>query len=263
MAFSDLYDFDEVSVGLAGWNAILQTNMEKVETWMFTIENGVLGENVSQYQAVKLTSTTYYKAQANVLGVPNPAVGLAYETGTTGNTIRIQMKGAITNSGWAWTPGQRVYLSTSSAGALTQSEPAAGYRQVVGIAISATKLWLGICFSEDEDFATSVTYENLDANGDVGTGAAQVSQGTHNHSGVYSEPGHGHTESDITDFGDYLSTAGGTVSGTINMLDNEFTNVSTATFGDPTVSGTYRITTSGTDLVKQQYDGSNWGNKSW
>ena len=36
-----------------------------------------------------------------------------------------------------------------------------------------------------EPFPTSVTFEALDGNGDVGTGAAQVAAGDHNHSGVY------------------------------------------------------------------------------
>ena len=33
--------------------------------------------------------------------------------------------------------------------------------------------------------AANATYENIDANGDVGTGADQVSKGTHTHTGVY------------------------------------------------------------------------------
>jgi hypothetical protein len=45
----------------------------------------------------------------------------------------------------------------------------------------------------------ATTFEVLDANGDVGTGAAQVAAGNHNHSGVY-EPA-GITESDISDLG--------------------------------------------------------------
>ena len=33
--------------------------------------------------------------------------------------------------------------------------------------------------------ASGVTYENLNSNGDVGTGATQVAAGNHTHSGVY------------------------------------------------------------------------------
>jgi hypothetical protein len=35
------------------------------------------------------------------------------------------------------------------------------------------------------DAASSVTYENLNANGDVGTGSSQVASGNHNHTGTY------------------------------------------------------------------------------
>jgi hypothetical protein len=46
-----------------------------------------------------------------------------------------------------------------------------------------------------------VTYESLDANSDVGTGATQVAQGDHNHDGTYSPVGHAHVTGDITAFG--------------------------------------------------------------
>ena len=49
--------------------------------------------------------------------------------------------------------------------------------------------------------STDVTYENLNTNGDVGSGVGQVADGQHNHSGVY-EPA-GITESDISDLGNY------------------------------------------------------------
>lgn len=40
--------------------------------------------------------------------------------------------------------------------------------------------------------ATGVTYENLAANGDIGTLSTQVAQGDHNHDGVYATAGHDH-----------------------------------------------------------------------
>ena len=61
--------------------------------------------------------------------------------------------------------------------------------------------------------APYVTFEVLDANGDVGTGADQVAAGNHTHTesditdlGNYADATHTHTESDITDLGDYAST---------------------------------------------------------
>lgn len=40
-------------------------------------------------------------------------------------------------------------------------------------------------------------------------------------------------------------------------------NTDTVNFGDPTVSGTWRITVSGTDLVRQQYNGITWSTVPW
>lgn len=84
-----------------------------------------------------------------------------------------------------------------------------------------------------------VTFENLDANGDVGTGADQVAVGNHNHTGVYApltgspavipdayisessvtqhEAALTITESQISDFAGYLPLTGGTVTGEIKV----------------------------------------------
>ena len=50
---------------------------------------------------------------------------------------------------------------------------------------------------------TLVPFETLDANGDVGAGAAQVAAGDHDHDGDYADAAHTHTESQITDLGVY------------------------------------------------------------
>ena len=52
----------------------------------------------------------------------------------------------------------------------------------------------------DQISAGGVTYENLNANGDVGTGSTQVSKGDHDHSGVY-EPALGFTPEDSANKG--------------------------------------------------------------
>jgi hypothetical protein len=52
--------------------------------------------------------------------------------------------------------------------------------------------------------AASITFENLDANGDVGTGATQVAAGDHTHAG-YAATAHTHVSADITDLASYLT----------------------------------------------------------
>ena len=59
-----------------------------------------------------------------------------YMTFTTQN-------GTVTNGSWTWTEGGTIYVSASSAGALTQTAPGTGtYVQVVGWATSATTMYV-------------------------------------------------------------------------------------------------------------------------
>ncbi len=52
----------------------------------------------------------------------------------------------------------------------------------------------------------TVTYEALSDNGDIGTGATQVSQGDHNHDATYAQLGHDHFSTDITNFDDAVGS---------------------------------------------------------
>lgn len=52
--------------------------------------------------------------------------------------------------------------------------------------------------------ASEVTYENLDNNGDVGTGSDQVAKGNHLHTGVYADASHTHPTGDIVGLGTYV-----------------------------------------------------------
>jgi hypothetical protein len=70
-----------------------------------------------------------------------------------------------------------------------------------------TQIGVSVYTSSDGTYieASGVTYENLNTNGDVGTGAAQVAAGDHNHSGVYEpvltdEASLYSTLSDVSDF---------------------------------------------------------------
>ena len=65
-----------------------------------------------------------------------PCTALALETGT--GSKRVLIMGMIRNDAWNWTPGGKVYVSTTT-GALTQTAPSGtgDQVQVVGVAISA------------------------------------------------------------------------------------------------------------------------------
>lgn len=69
-------------------------------------------------------------------------LGITLTAADAGQLIDVQRSGALTDSAWAWTPGQRVYLGL--AGALTATPPAAGFDVLIGTALSPTRLLLNL-----------------------------------------------------------------------------------------------------------------------
>ena len=139
MTTTDKFALEETSYGLAGWNAIIWANFQKVDEGMDSrLPLVAAGEAVAQYDALYLESDgKVYQAQAD--GSQQPCIGLAVAAADTDEDVRIQREGAITNAGWSWTIGGAVYLSASTPGGLTQT-PTAPDRQYVGYALTATTL---------------------------------------------------------------------------------------------------------------------------
>jgi hypothetical protein len=76
--------------------------------------------------------------------------------------------------------------------------------------------------------AADVTYENLNFNGDVGTGSNQVAQGDHNHTGVYLSTSH---EGDTVTHG-----ATGVIVGTLNIQTIENKTLTSPVINTPTIN---------------------------
>jgi len=77
----------------------------------------------------------------------NPAhaskvLGITTGASSQGDTATIQSGGELTESSWAWTLDQPVFLGTS--GLLTQTQPATGFSLVVGFPLSTTTLFVNI-----------------------------------------------------------------------------------------------------------------------
>jgi hypothetical protein len=70
-------------------------------------------------------------------------VGVSTNAAGVGNDVNVQMRRAITHSGWAFTPGAPVFLGL--AGALVPTPPVgAQFSQVVGVALTSTSLFVAI-----------------------------------------------------------------------------------------------------------------------
>lgn len=113
-----------------------------------TVDGTVIGEwavaamaaSCAVYDVVYLSSTGYNKAKADA-DATLPSVGMCIETGT--GARKVLKKGYVKNNAWSWTTGQLLYVSTTSAGALTSTLPSvAGNRvQIIGYAEATTIIY--------------------------------------------------------------------------------------------------------------------------
>jgi microcystin-dependent protein len=139
MAFTDKYDLEEIAYGTTGWNTILTTNLGKIDDAMQTYFEATAGEAISQYDAVYLESDGKVYQALDDATPQWPCLGIAIEAAAADVTVRVQRVGVMTNAGWSWTVGAKLYLDGSTPGALSESE-STNTVQVVAIAVSATKI---------------------------------------------------------------------------------------------------------------------------
>lgn len=91
----------------------------------------VATEDISQYDVV-----TGNGKRATSDGVPyrNKLVGIAVNNIANGFSGQVQSGGGITNPGWSWTAGDRIYLNGY---ALSTIAPTTGFSVQIGIAAAA------------------------------------------------------------------------------------------------------------------------------
>lgn len=147
---TDKYDLHTIDYSVQGWDAILATDMEKLDDIIHTRIGATAGESISKYDAVYLDFYGKYN-QALADGTQQPTRGLAIESAELNDSFRIQRVGPMTNVSWTWaTKGAEVYLSDSVPGGLTDSKPASN-AQLVGFVLSATSIFIwGLASSVDK-----------------------------------------------------------------------------------------------------------------
>lgn len=102
----------------------------------------VASTNISIHTAVMPDGTggVVYADQTDTLTIGR-LMGIASNSATAGNDVVVIVSGEVDEPTWNWTPGE-VYLSTN--GTLTQTSPTTGYLQVIGVALTPTRLSVGI-----------------------------------------------------------------------------------------------------------------------
>lgn len=101
------------------------------------------GTTLSGHKAVTVNSA----GQAVYVDSDTPAdagkvLGITMNAALIGASVNVQATGEVDEASWNWTPGLPVFVGP--AGALTQTPPVNGFIQAVGMAVSPTKLAVGI-----------------------------------------------------------------------------------------------------------------------
>lgn len=105
------------------------------------IISATAGEDLSGHRAVRVVDGIAWYADASTPAHAGQIVGITAGAALAGSAVSIQASGALDEPSWSWSAGL-VWLG--AAGALTQVPPASGISQILGRALSATRLLISL-----------------------------------------------------------------------------------------------------------------------
>lgn len=131
----------EIDLSVSGWDVIFNTDIQKLDDAVSSIEIREYGEEIAVYEIVYVKSDgLYWLAQAD--GTKQPGFGMALEAGVATDEKRVKTRGLVENLGWTWTNiGGYIFLDTTTPGALTETQPSDN-AQIMGIILSATEIFI-------------------------------------------------------------------------------------------------------------------------
>lgn len=95
----------------------------------------VASENIAQYDIV---TSEGYRADSNDYNTRNKVIGFATTNILSGFPGKVLTLGELENVAWTWSAGDRLFVGVL--GATVNAAPASTYVQIVGTALSATKI---------------------------------------------------------------------------------------------------------------------------
>lgn len=137
------------------------------------IDEQTFGGTVSAGQVVYLKSDgKWYPARANSASTSAGDLAIALDSGAAGGKGRLVKLGYVNNPAWTWTPGAALYLSTATAGSMTQTQPS-GAGNVVREVATASSDPHTVYFDPSPSSGPLATVEGLSAEkGDLIVGQA-------------------------------------------------------------------------------------------
>ena len=99
------------------------------------------GESISALKAVYAINGRAFIASSDNTSINDRMLGVVMEAGNIGYLGKVQVSGEMEDASWNWGNGA-IYLGIN--GNLTQTPPIIGFNCQVGVAISPTKMIVGI-----------------------------------------------------------------------------------------------------------------------
>ena len=101
----------------------------------------IAASNLSAYRSVIIDDNSKVAyADSSQMGHINRILGITTRSCLSGHVAAVVTGGVVNNSGWSWTIGNPIFLSSS--GALTQTPPTTGFLQIMGFPLSTTSIYL-------------------------------------------------------------------------------------------------------------------------
>jgi hypothetical protein len=95
-------------------------------------------ETIHGHRAVLALADGVHHASSDEVGHAPGVLGIAANSASPGDPVRVRTTGPMTEPSWAWTPGLPLYVGPD--GVLVQSPPASGFIREIGLAVSPTSI---------------------------------------------------------------------------------------------------------------------------
>ncbi len=102
----------------------------------------VAGGPIGGHRVVRSLAGVAVYADQNTVPDAVCVLGISKGAASAGAEVQVQLMGTMDEPSWSWTPDQPLFVGP--AGTLTQTPPATGYRLIVGVALTATKINIGL-----------------------------------------------------------------------------------------------------------------------
>jgi len=121
MTILDKYELETITTGTTGTSGIFDSNMDKIEDNLHTYLRYQVasGESIAAYDPLAFVNNEWKQANDPGSGEIKCPSAVAIELGVSGEYVRGQRAGPLTNSEWTWSGSGEVWLG--AAGEITQT----------------------------------------------------------------------------------------------------------------------------------------------